>query len=63
VNISNLIKQKDEKVLVETLSEAFMFPVKNTATGETYHFLGEGQQAIKDGEVFRAIINGKNLKL
>ena len=61
-DIKNIRKEKDEKVLVETLAEPFMFPINVKGKG-TYYLYGHGQRAIKDGELFRAIINGKSINL
>ena len=59
--ISDIYKGENEKSLVETFDEPFLFPVEIKGKGE-YFFHGHGQNAIKHGEAFRAIINGKNIK-
>jgi hypothetical protein len=60
-NIRDLFKDKHEKTLLETFCEPFLFPVSHK--GKTLYFHGQGQESIKNGEVFRAVINGKALKL
>ncbi len=55
------MKEQDEKALVETFEEPFLFPVK--AAGQVYYLYGPGQEAIRDGELFRAIINGRRVSL
>lgn len=61
-DIQNIRKGEDEKALVETFSEPYLFPLKVKGKG-TYYLYGHGHQAIKDGEIFRAIINGKSIQL
>lgn len=65
VRIRDISKLKPEKALVETFEEAYLFPVLITegSSKQTYYFLGSGQEAIKNGEIFRAIINGETIKL
>ena len=60
VDINSIYKKRDEKDLVTTFAEPFMFPVEIRGKG-TYYFNGHGHRAIRDGELFRAIINGKNI--
>ena len=59
-NIADVYKSKNEKVLVETFAEPFMFPIEVQGAGK-FFILGAGHEAIKDGELFRAVINGKNI--
>ena len=42
-----------------------MFPIEVTSGGksELYYIYGAGQDAIKNGELFRAVINGQAIKL
>ena len=61
VNIKDIEKLENEKALVETFEESTMYPIKVGTT--TYYINGQGQEAIKNGEVFRAIINGQSIKL
>ena len=44
---------------METFEEPAMYPVK--VEGQTFYLLVEGQESIKDGELFRAIINGRRV--
>ena len=60
-NISDIYKNKDEKVLATTFEEPFLYPVEVKGKG-TYYFYGNGHSAIKDGELFRAVVNGKSIK-
>mmetsp|Transcript_17177 Transcript_17177/g.15172 ORF Transcript_17177/g.15172 Transcript_17177/m.15172 type:complete len:117 (+) Transcript_17177:252-602(+) len=60
-NIRDLYKHQHEKTLLETFEEPFLFPVSHK--GKQFFFNGDGQEAIKHGEVFRAVINGKSIKL
>ena len=61
VNIRDIKKQVHEKTLLETYEESTMFPVK--VGKNVYYINGSGQEAIKNGELFRAIINGQSIKL
>lgn len=61
-NIVDLYKGREEKTLLETWEEPFLFPV-NVKGSPAFNFYGKGQEAIKDGELFRAIINGKPIKM
>ena len=61
VKISSIEKQEHEKILVETHEEAFLFPVK--INGKLYRLHGNGQESIKQGELFRAVLNGQSIKL
>ena len=61
VKISAIEKQEHEKSLVETYEEAFLFPVK--VDGKLYRLHGNGQESIKQGELFRAVLNGQSIKL
>ena len=56
VKISQVQKLKHEKDLVQTFEEAYLFPVK--ISGKEYYLHGNGQESIKHGEAFRAVING-----
>ena len=42
--------------LVETFEESTMYPIN--VGKNTYYLNGPGQEAIKNGELFRAIVNG-----
>ena len=59
--IKDVEKQRHEKSLVETFEESYLFPVR--VAGKQYYLHGNGQESIKNGEVFRAIINGQAIKL
>ena len=61
VQIKDIQKQAHERTLVETFEESSMFPIK--VGKSTYYLNGPGQEAIKNGEVFRAIINGQSIKV
>ena len=61
VDIKDVHKLQHEKALVETFEESTMFPIK--VGKQTYYLNGPGQEAIKNGEVFRAIVNGQSIKL
>ena len=56
VPIKDIKKASHERSLVETFEEGTMFPIKVGTS--TYFIKGPGQEAIKNGEVFRAVING-----
>lgn len=60
VHIKDIKKKKHEKDLVQTFEECYLFPIEVKAGGSasTYYLYGAGQEAIKNGEIFRAIING-----
>eukprot|EP00343_Euplotes_focardii_P002865 CAMPEP_0205805818 /NCGR_PEP_ID=MMETSP0205-20121125/9150_1 /ASSEMBLY_ACC=CAM_ASM_000278 /TAXON_ID=36767 /ORGANISM="Euplotes focardii, Strain TN1" /LENGTH=65 /DNA_ID=CAMNT_0053077633 /DNA_START=465 /DNA_END=659 /DNA_ORIENTATION=- len=58
-DIKDISKNIDEKALVETFEEPFLFPITVKGKG-TFYLLGHGHGAIKDGEIFRAIINGRS---
>ena len=60
LKVKDIMKKQHEKELVQTFEEGFLFPIE-VPTGNiktTYYIYGAGQSAIKNGEVFRAIING-----
>lgn len=59
--IKDIKKLEHEKTLVETFEDAFMFPIE--VNGVKWHLHGNGQESIKNGEIFRAIINGQSIKL
>ena len=59
--ISDITKLKHEKELVQTFEEAYLFPVE--ISGKKWYLHGNGQESIKHGEAFRAIINGQSIKL
>ena len=61
VKISQVQKLKHEKDLIQTFEEAYLFPVN--IAGKKYYLHGNGQESIKHGEAFRAIINGQSIKL
>ena len=59
--IKDIKKLEHEKTLVETYEESYLFPIE--VNGTRYHLHGNGQESIKHGELFRAVINGKSIKL
>lgn len=59
--IQDIVKQRHEKDMVQTFEEGFFFPVKVQET--TYYIHGSSQEAISNGEAFRAIINGQSIKV
>ena len=60
VNIRDIKKEENEKVLVETYEESTMFPLRVGST--TYYLHGQGAECVKNGELLRAIINGQSVK-
>ena len=56
VNIKDIQKVKHERALVETFEESTMYPIR--VGKSTFYLNGPGQEAIKNGELFRAVING-----
>ncbi len=66
LKVKDIHKKAHEKELVQTFEEGFLFPVE-VPTGEnkklTYYIYGASHEAVKNGEVFRAIINGQSIKL
>ena len=62
LNISDIRKVEDEKALVETFAEPYLYPISIRGKG-VYYLYGNGHSAIKDGELFRAIVNGKSILL
>ena len=61
VDISQIKKLAHERTLVETFEESSMFPIE--VNNKTFYINGNGQEAVKNGEVFRAILNGQCIKL
>ena len=59
--ISDVRKLQHEKELIQTFEESYLFPVQ--ISGKKYYLHGQGQEAIKHGEAFRAVINGQSIKL
>jgi hypothetical protein len=55
------VKLEHEKNLVQTFEEGYLFPIE--VSGKKYLLNGYGQESIKHGEAFRAIVNGQSLKL
>jgi len=62
LKIKDIVKKANEKDLVQTFEEGFMFPIE-VANTQKYYIYGRSHEAIKNGEVFRAIINGQAIKL
>lgn len=65
VKIKNIKKLRHEKELVQTFEEPYLFPVEvsDSKSKKTCYFYGNGQSAIKNGEIFRAIINGQSISV
>ena len=61
VAIKDIQKVENERALVETFEEAMHFPIR--VGKETFYIHGQGMEAVKNGELFRAIINGQSIKL
>ena len=61
-NINDIRKGANEKELVTTFADPYLFPIDVKGEGRFY-FYGHGHQAIKDGELFRAVINGKSVEV
>ena len=59
--ISEVQKLRHEKELVQTFEESYLFPVQ--IAGKKWYLHGQGQESIKHGEAFRAVINGQSIKL
>ena len=59
-NIKDIAKQRHEKTLVETYEEGYLFPIK--IGKDVFYLHGHSHEAIKNGELFRAIINGQQIK-
>ena len=59
--ITDVRKMKNEKELVQTFEESYLFPVE--ISGKKWLLHGQGQESIKHGEAFRAVINGQSIKL
>ena len=59
--IKDIKKLKHEKELLTTYEEGYMFPIEIQGKQWTLH--GTGFEAVKNGEVFRAILNGQSIKL
>ena len=61
VAIKDIKKLKHEKNLLDTFEEAYLFPVE--INGKKWLLHGNGHESVKNGEVFRAILNGQSIKL
>ncbi len=63
-DINKIQKLDDEASLLSTYAEPYMYPIEITdkkGWATKYYLYGQGFLPIKNGEVFRAIINGKEL--
>ena len=61
LKIKDIMKKEHEKTLVQTFEECYLFPIEvhlDEKRKVTYYIYGQGQEPIKNGEIFRAIING-----
>ena len=64
--VKDILKKQHEKELVQTFEEGFLFPIEvqaGTGKAAQYYIYGSGQDAIKNGELFRAIINGQAVRV
>ena len=63
VAISDIKKLEDESKLMPTYAEPYLFPIEVSLKNmkKTFYIYGQGFEPIKNGEVFRAIINGKEV--
>ena len=61
VDIKDIKKLENEKSLVETFEESYMFPLQ--VGTHKFYLNGQGHEAVKNGEIFRAIVNGQPIKL
>ena len=59
--VSDVRKLQHEKELIQTFEESFLYPVE--IKGKKWLLHGQGQESIKHGEAFRAIVNGQSIKL
>ncbi len=62
VDIAAIKKAEDEGILMTTYAEPFMFPIDVAGKSRfptRYYIYGQGFEAMKNGELFRAIVNGK----
>lgn len=62
LKVKDIVKRQHEKELVQTFEEGFLFPIE-VGGGQRYYIYGQGQDAVKNGELFRAVINGQAIKL
>ena len=60
VAIKDIQKVLPMRNLVETFEESTMYPIQ--IGGKTVYLNGPGQEAIRNGELFRAIVNGQHIK-
>ena len=63
-DINKIQKLRDEALLLATFAEPYLYPIEVTndkGRVKKYYLYGQGFLPIKNGEVFRAIINGKEL--
>ena len=60
VNVKDIAKKEHEKELIQTFEEPTMFPIQ--VGNNTYYIYARSQEAVKHGEVFRAVINGRPVK-
>ena len=59
--IKDIKKLKHEKELLNTFEESYLFPIE--VKGQKWSLHGNGHESVKNGEVFRAILNGQSIKL
>eukprot|EP00356_Strombidium_inclinatum_P011511 CAMPEP_0170482538 /NCGR_PEP_ID=MMETSP0208-20121228/2513_1 /TAXON_ID=197538 /ORGANISM="Strombidium inclinatum, Strain S3" /LENGTH=203 /DNA_ID=CAMNT_0010755387 /DNA_START=11 /DNA_END=619 /DNA_ORIENTATION=- len=57
VNVKDIQKKEHERSLIETYEEPTLFPIQ--VGSKTYYVYGRSQEAIKHGEVFRAVVSGR----
>jgi hypothetical protein len=73
VEISKITKKKEENFLMECYTEPFLFPIQVDYTDiygqyslrnkRTFYLYGDSHSCIKHGEILRAILNSKNIKV
>ena len=59
VEINRIVKEKEEEELMETWAEGFLFPVK--VDGKRAFVYACEWDAVKNGELFRAVVNAASI--
>ena len=57
VDVAAITKKEDERTLMKTYMEPYLFPIE--VNNKLYYIYGRNFEPIRNGEAFRAIINGK----
>lgn len=73
IEVQQLKKKKNENFFAECYTEPYLFPIEVDFTGKygkfslknkrTYYIYGDSFNCIKDGELFRAVLNSQPIKL